>query len=174
LFVFILYTLCCQFSGLFLFCFSSSCILYVANSLDCFCFEEKQNKNNPENWQHRAYKTKTNKTKTIQRIGNIGYTRQRQTKQKPWVANSLDCFCFVCLRFVYPMLPILWIVFVLFVFVLYALCCQFSGLSLFCFSSSCMPYVANSLDCFCFLCLRLVYPGLPILWIVFGNIGYTR
>jgi hypothetical protein len=38
LFVFVLYTLCCQFSGLFLFCFSSSCMPYVANSLDCFCF----------------------------------------------------------------------------------------------------------------------------------------
>ena len=85
----------------------------------------------------------------------------------PYVANSLDCFCFVCLRLVYPMLPILWIVFVLFVFVLYTLCCQFSGLFLFCFSLSCIPYVANSLDCFCFVCLYLVYPILSILWIVF-------
>jgi hypothetical protein len=46
--------------------------------------EEKQNKNNPENWQHRVYKTKTNKTKTIQRISNIGYTRRRKTKQKQY------------------------------------------------------------------------------------------
>jgi hypothetical protein len=57
--------------------------------------------------------------------------------------------------------------FVLFVFVLYTLCCQFSGLFLFFLSSSCIPYVANSLDCFCFVFLRLVCPMLPILWIVF-------
>jgi hypothetical protein len=44
--------------------------------------KDKQNKNNPENWQHRVYKRKKNKTKTIQRIGNIGYTRRRKTKQK--------------------------------------------------------------------------------------------
>jgi hypothetical protein len=53
----------------------------VANSL-IIQDKEKQNKNKPENWQHRVYKTKTNKTKTIQRIGNIGYTRRRKTKQK--------------------------------------------------------------------------------------------
>ena len=47
------------------------------------------------------------------------------------------------------MLPILWIVFVL-------------------FSLSCIPYVANSLDCFCFVFLRLICPMLPILWNVFG------
>jgi hypothetical protein len=35
------------------------------------------------------------------------------------------CFCFVCLRPVYPMLPV-------------------------------------SLDCFCFVCLRPVYPMLPV------------
>ena len=74
----------------------------------------------------------------------------------PYVANSLDCFCFVCLHLVYPMLPILWIVFVLFIFVLYTLCCQFSGLFLFCLSLSCIPYVANSLDCF-FLLVFVLY-----------------
>jgi hypothetical protein len=37
----------------------------------------------------------------------------------------------------------LWIVFVLFFFVLCTLCCQSSGLFLFCFSSSCVPYVAS-------------------------------
>jgi hypothetical protein len=111
LFVFVLYTLSCQFSGLFLFCFSSSCIPYVANSLDCFCFvcprlvypilpilwvvfvlfifvlytlccQFSGLFVYLENWQHRVYKTKKNKTKTIQRIGNIGYTRRRKTKQK--------------------------------------------------------------------------------------------
>jgi flagellar basal body-associated protein FliL len=127
LFFFVLYTLCCQFSGIFLFCFSQD--------------KDKQNKNNPENWQHRVHKTKTNKTKTIQRIGNTGYTRRRKTKQKQ--SRELTT----------PMLPILLIVFVLFFFVLYTLCCQFFGLFLFSLSSSCVPYVANSLDCFCFVCL---------------------
>jgi hypothetical protein len=40
-----------SFSGLFLFCFSSPCVPYVASfsGLFLFCFdEEKQNKNNPE------------------------------------------------------------------------------------------------------------------------------
>jgi CRISPR/Cas system CSM-associated protein Csm2 small subunit len=44
--------------------------------------EEKQNKNNPENWQHRVYKTKKNKTKTIQRIGNI-QEEEKQNKNNP-------------------------------------------------------------------------------------------
>ena len=35
-----------------------------------------------------------------------------------------------------------------------------------CFTSSCVPYVSHSLDCFCFVFLRLVYPMFPILWIV--------
>jgi len=55
---------------------------------------------------------------------------------------------------------------------------SFSGLFLFCLSSSCVPYVASfsglflfclsssmlqvSQDCFCFVCLRLVYPVLPV------------
>jgi hypothetical protein len=69
LFVFVLCTLCCPFSGCFLFCLALSCIPYVINCLDCFCFV-------------RVYKMKKNKTKTIQRIDNIGYTRRRKTKQK--------------------------------------------------------------------------------------------
>jgi hypothetical protein len=44
--------------------------------------KDKQSKNKPENWQHRVHKMKKNKTKTIQRIGNIGYTRRRKTEQK--------------------------------------------------------------------------------------------
>jgi hypothetical protein len=48
--------------------------------------EEKQNKN----------------TTQSRETGNIGYTRRRKTKQKH---NTLY-FCFVSLRYVYPMLPV--------------------------------------------------------------------
>jgi hypothetical protein len=87
--------------------------------------------------------------------------------------TNVLCFCFVFLRLVYLMLPILWIVPILIaslVFsnvywscVLYTLCCQFSGLSLFCLPLwysltficlvSCIPYVVNSRDCPYFDCL---------------------
>jgi hypothetical protein len=51
---------------------------------------------------------------------------------------SLGCFCFLCLRLVYPILPV-------------------------------------SLDYFCFHYLRLVYPILPVSQSrETGNIGYTR
>jgi hypothetical protein len=53
----------------------------------------------------------------------------------------------VCLRIVYPMLPVS-----LFFFVLCTLCCQF-----LCFSSYCVPYVASFS-----VCLRIVYPMLPV------------
>ena len=167
LFFFVLYTLCCQFSGLFLFCLSLSCIPYVANSLDCFCFV----------YLRLVYPMLPILWIVFVLFVFVLYTLYCQfsglflfcfsSSCIPYVADSLNCNCFVCLCLVYPMLPILWIVFVLFFFVLYTLCCQFSGLFLLCFSSSCMPYVANSLDCFCFVCLCLVYPMLPILWIVF-------
>ena len=77
---------------------------------------------------------------------------------------SLDCFWFVCLRLVYPYVA------------------SFSGLFLVCLSSSCVPYVASfsglflvffvfvlcTLCCqflcivFGVVCLRLVYPMLPV------------
>ena len=160
--MFVLYTICCQFSGLFLFCFPSSCIPYVANSLDCFCFV----------FLCLVYPMLPILSIVFVLFVFVLYTLCCQFSGLflfcfslpciPYVANSLDCVCFVFLCLVYPMLPILWIVFVLFVFVLYTLCCHFSGLFLFCFSSSYMPYVANSLECFWFFCLRLEYPMLPI------------
>jgi hypothetical protein len=62
----------------------------------------------------------------------------------PMLPVSLDCFCFLCLRLVFPMLPV----------------------SLDCFCFLCLrlvfPMLPVSLDCFCFVCLRLVYPMLPV------------
>ena len=51
-------------------------LMYIATNTEGAIKMEIQ-----RNWQHRVHKTKKNKTKTIQRISNIGYTRQRQTKQ---------------------------------------------------------------------------------------------
>ena len=91
---------------------------------------------------------------------------------------SLDCFCFVFLYLVYPTFvccQFLWIVFVLFFFILCTLhlyVASFSGLFLFCFSLSCVPYICMlpvSLDCFCFVFLYLVYPTFvccQFLWII--------
>ena len=57
---------------------------------------------------------------------------------------SLDCFCFVCLRLVYPMLPV--------------------SLDCFCFVFLPLvyPMLPVSLDCFCFVFLPLVYTMLPV------------
>ena len=58
--------------------------------------------------------------------------------------HILFCFCRVCLRLVYPMLPV----------------------SLDCFCRVCLrlvyPMLLVSLDCFCRVCLRLVYPMLLV------------
>ena len=166
--------------------FSSSCVPYVASSLDCFCF---------------VFIVLC--TLCCQFSGLFLFCFHRlvypmlpvlwivfvlfSSSCVPYVASSLDCFCFVFIvlctlccqfsglflfcfhRLVYPMLPVLWIVHFCFVFiVLCTLCCQFSGLYVFVlFSSSCVPYVASSLDCpFLFCFHRLVYPMLPVLWIV--------
>ena len=65
------------------------------------------------------------------------------------------------------MLPVLWIVFVLFSSSCVPYVASFSGLFSFCFSSSCVPYVVSFPGLFLFCFLRLVYPMLPVLWIVF-------
>jgi hypothetical protein len=83
----------------------------------------------------------------------------------PYVASfSRLCCVFVFLRLAYPMLPAsLGCVLFLFFFVLCTLCCQLLWVVLcFCFSSSCVPYVASfSRLCCVFVFLRLVYPMLP-------------
>ena len=152
--------------------FSSSCVPYVASSLDCFCF---------------VFIVLC--TLCCQFSGLFLFCFHRlvytmlpvlwivfvlfSSSCVPYVASSLDCFCFVFIVLCTPCCQFLWIVFVLFFFVLCTLCCQFSGLFLFCFhllvypmlpvlwiifvlfSSSCVPYVASSLDCFCFVFIVL-------------------
>jgi hypothetical protein len=108
----------------FLFCFSSFGVPYVASFSGLCCVfdpeklatygtpnEEKQNKN----------------TTQSRETGNIGYTRRRETKQKHNTIQRKLGFCFVSLLLVYPMLPV-------------SLDCV---VFLFCFSSSCVPYVAS-------------------------------
>jgi hypothetical protein len=124
----------------------------------------------------RYTRRRKTKQKQSRETDNIRYTRRRKTKQKQsretdnegtqdgekqnkknpekMLSVSLDYFCFVFLRLVYPMLSV-------------------------------------SLDCFCFIFLRLVYPMLSVSLDCFSpscvptktkqkqsretdNIGYTR
>jgi apolipoprotein N-acyltransferase len=101
--------------------------------------KEKQNRNNPE------------------KLATYG-TQDKEKQNR----NNPD-LCTICCQ-------LLWVVFVLFFFVLCTLyVASFSGLFLFCFSSSCVPYLLPvSLGCFCFVCLRLVYPiCCQLVWVVF-------
>ena len=105
------------------------------------------------------------------------------------------CFCFVFLRLVYPMLAVSLggLLFTLFVFVYYK-----RIVFLFCFSSSCVPYVGSffwefqevsylrylclftiHILCFYFVFLRLVYPMLAVslgrlLFTLFVFVYYTH
>ena len=69
-------------------------------------------------------------------------------------------FTLLCLFTYSNIQDILYYIFVLFVFVLCTLCCQFLCV-VFCLSSYCVPYVA-SFSVLCFVCLRIVYPMLPV------------
>ena len=118
--------------------------------------------------------------------------------QFPWEGSYLRylclftinilCFCFVFLRFVYPMLTVSLggLLFTLFVFVY-----NTHIVFLFCFSSSCWQFLWEDsylrylclftvhILCFCFVFLRLVYPMLPVslgglLFTLFVFVYYAR
>ena len=179
----VLYTLCCQFSGLSLFWLPLwysltfigpvSCIPYVVNSLDCPYLIASLVFSN-------VYLSCVLYTLCCQFSGLsllwlplwYSLTFICPVSCIPYVVNSLVLIwlplwyslTFIVLCLVYLMLSILWIVLIAsLVFsiywscVLYTLCCQFSGLSLlwlplwysltFICPVSCIPYVVNSLDC---------------------------
>jgi hypothetical protein len=154
LFFFVLCILCCQILWIVflrlvypmlpisLDCFSSSCVSYVASFSGLL---EKLATQDTQDEEKQSTET-----------GNIGYTRGKKTIQRNWqhrihktkktisyVASFSGLFffvlCILCcqflwivfLRLVYPMLPV----------------------SVDCFSSFCISYVASFLNCFSSSCL---------------------
>jgi hypothetical protein len=98
-------------------------------SLHCYCLvflrlgytrqRQTMQKQSRETGNIGYTRQRQTKQKQSRETGNMGYTRRRKTKQKqsretgvclrpvnPTFPVFLDCFCFVCLYLVYPMLPV--------------------------------------------------------------------
>ena len=137
-----------SFSGVFLFCLSSSCVPYVASFSGLFLF-----------------------SLTSSCVPHVASFSGLFCALFVFVLCTLCCqflwIVFVFLVFILCKLccQFLWIVFVLCLRLVYPYVASFSGWFLFSLSSSVYSMLPVSLDCFCFVCLR--QNMLPISQIVF-------